>query len=283
MPANSVIAWSDCRWNLVRGCSKISPGCKNCQAKSYAERFRDPTCNQVDEFVDVQLVPQNLLKPLQRRRTSDTIFVSSRGDFFHKEVPDHFIVAAFEVMSRVDWHSYLVLTKRADRMRTMIESELQFAAKLDHIWWGVSVEDKKHGLPRIEALRNATVAKRFLSIEPLLEDLGTVTLDGIDWVGVSDERGRKARPIEADWVLSLRDQCVAAKVPFFFKPWGGSPNGKFDCLRGVMQFPIVPPFPSLAYLVGDTDEGDKVPPSFAERSVIRADLRSSFHNKGIVA
>jgi protein gp37 len=196
------------------------------------------------------------------------------GDFFHKEVPDHFIVAAFEVMSRIDWHSYLVLTKRADRMRTMIESELQFAAKLDHIWWGVSVEDKKHGLPCIEALRNANVAKRFLSIEPLLEDLGTVNLDGIDWVVVGDERGPKARPIEADWVFLLRDQCVAAKVPFFFNTWGRSP-------RDVMQYPDVPPFPSHAYLLGDED--DKVPPSFAERCVIRADLRSSFHSKGIVA
>jgi protein gp37 len=282
MPANGLIAWSDSKWNLVRGCSKISPGCKNCQAESYAKRFRDLACNQVDEIADVQLVPHNLLLPL-RWLTSGVVFVSSRGDFFHKEVPVHFIVAAFEVMSRVNWHSYLVLTKRADRMRTMIESELQFAAKLDHIWWGVSVEDKKHGLPRIETLRNANVAKRFLSIEPLLEDLGTVNLGGIDWVVVSDERGRKARPIEADWVLSLRDQCVAAKVPFFFNSWGGYPEGKFDCLGGVMPYPVVPPFPSVAYLVGDTDDWDKVPPSFAERSVIRADLRSSFHNKGIVA
>ena len=106
MPANSVIVWSDGRWNPIRGCSKISPGCKTCRAESYAERSRDPACNQVDEIADVQLVPQNLLKPLQWRRTSDIIFVSSMGDFFHQEVPDHFIVAAFEVMSRVDWHSY---------------------------------------------------------------------------------------------------------------------------------------------------------------------------------
>jgi len=220
MPANGLIAWSDSKWNLVRGCSKISPGCKNCQAESYAKRFRDLACNQVDEIADVQLVPHNLLLPL-RWLTSGVVFVSSRGDFFHKEVPVHFIVAAFEVMSRVNWHSYLVLTKRADRMRTMIESELQFAAKLDHIWWGVSVENKEHGLPRLSDLQKSPATVRFLSIEPLLEDLGRMNLSGIHWVIVGGESGHGARLLKKEWVTSIRDQCNDAGIPFFFKQWGG--------------------------------------------------------------
>jgi len=270
MSANSAIVWSDRRWNLVRGCSKISPGCKNCQAETYAERFRDLACYKADQIVDVQLVPQNLLQPLHWL-TPSLIFVNSMGDLFHEEIPDHFIVAAFEVMALVNWHVYQVLTKRIDRMQTMIANELQFAAKMDHIWWGVSVEDTNHGVPRIEALRNANVAKRFLSVEPLLEDLGTVNLDGIDWVLVGDERGRDARPIEADWVLSLRDQCVAAKVPFFFKHRSGFSEKKFACLLDGKEYKEAPSFSSFT------------PPPLAERRGIRTDLRIGFYNKGIVA
>jgi protein gp37 len=124
-------------------------------------------------------------------------------------------------MRQADWHIYQVLTKRHDRMRALLNGMLAWLARLPHVWFGVSVEDRKHGLPRIEALRDTSVAVRFLSVEPLLEDLGTIELSGIDWVIVGGERGPHARPMEAAWVLSIRDQCRKAGVPFFFKQWGG--------------------------------------------------------------
>lgn len=125
------------------------------------------------------------------------------------------------VMQLANWHTYQVLTKRADRMRAMLAGPLSFAARDEHIWWGVSVEDKKYGLPRMEALRNTPAAMKFLSVEPLLEDLGKLELQGIDWVIVGGESGHGARPMEKDWVLNIQRQCKAAKVHFFFKQWGG--------------------------------------------------------------
>ena len=120
-----------------------------------------------------------------------------------------------------DWHTYQVLTKRSERMRDMLGSALRMSPPSPHIWWGVSVEDRRYGLPRIEHLRQAPAAVRFLSVEPLLEDLGRLDLSGIDWVIVGGESGHGARPMDADWVRSIRDQCREARIPFFFKQWGG--------------------------------------------------------------
>jgi protein gp37 len=124
-------------------------------------------------------------------------------------------------MRRADWHVYQVLTKRADRLRRLLETTLRLHAALPHIWWGVSVENRKHGLPRIIQLQESPAAVRFLSIEPLIEDVGTLDLSGIHWVIVGGESGPRARPMKKEWVTSVRDQCIAASVPFFFKQWGG--------------------------------------------------------------
>jgi protein gp37 len=176
-------------------------------------------------------------------------------------------------MALVDWHIYEILTKRPDRMQRMMANELQFAANLEHIWCGTTVENKEHGLPRLNSLRNSDVSTRFLSCDPLLEDLGEVNLDGIGWAIVGGEAGAGARPMEKEWVLSLRDQCAAAKVPFFFKQWGDLPKKQYVWVREVegKEYKEVPSLPSPET------------PSFAGRAVIRAALRESFYSKGIAA
>jgi protein gp37 len=143
------------------------------------------------------------------------------SDLFHEGVPEEYIAAVARVMVAANWHTYQVLTKRSDRLRELLNTSLRFAAGEKHIWWGVSVENKKYGLPRIVDLQNAHVAERILSVEPLLEDLGDVNLAGIDWAIVGGESGHGARPMKKEWVISLRDQCKIAGVAFFFKQWGG--------------------------------------------------------------
>jgi len=220
MSEKSSIEWTDATWNPVRGCTKISPGCKHCYAATFAERFRGVPGHPYEQGFDLLLVPHKLAEPL-KWSDSKTIFVNSMSDLFQEYVPDWYVDHVARVMQMANWHTYQVLTKRAERMRDMLRGALDFAASLEHIWWGVSVEDKKYGLPRINALREAPAALRFLSIEPLLEDLGEIDLTGIHWVIVGGESGRGARPMREEWVVSLRDQCAAAGVPFFFKQWGG--------------------------------------------------------------
>jgi protein gp37 len=149
------------------------------------------------------------------------IFVNSMSDMFHERVSDEYIKSVAEVMVEANWHTYQVLTKRSRRMRDLLRTKLMFAADAPHIWWGVSVEDKQYGVPRIEDLRQSGALVKFLSVEPLLEDLGLVDLRGIDWMIVGGESGPGARPMRASWVRSLRKQCRAARVKFFFKQWGG--------------------------------------------------------------
>jgi protein gp37 len=220
MSANSTIEWTDATWNPVRGCTKISPGCKHCYAETFAERFRGVPAHPYEQGFDLRLVPEKLAEPL-RWATPKTIFVNSMSDLFHDDVPDDYIEHCVRVMEKADWHTYQVLTKRGTRMRDMLLGRLSFASSLKHIWWGVSVEDRKYGLPRIDALREAPAAVRFLSIEPLLEDLGGFDLAGIHWVIVGGESGAGARHLDPAWVMVIRDKCKQAKVPFFFKQWGG--------------------------------------------------------------
>src|SRR5712691_11689207 len=149
------------------------------------------------------------------------VFVNSMSDLFHEDVPDEYIRTVAEVMATASWHTFQVLTKRSERLRDLLSTGLRDVAGLPHIWWGVSVEDRKYGLRRIEHLRAAPAAVRFLSIEPLLEDVGRVDLRNIHWVIVGGESGAGARPMKPEWVRSLRDQCLASGVPFFFKQWGG--------------------------------------------------------------
>jgi protein gp37 len=178
-----------------------------------------------EQGFDLRLVPEKLAEPL-RWKSRKTIFVNSMSDLFHEGVPDDYVEQIARVMEIASWHTYQVLTKRADRLRDMLELRLAFASTLPHIWWGVSVEDRKHGLPRIDLLRKAPARLRFLSVEPLLEDLGRLDLTNIHWVIVGGESGYGARPMKKDWVEHIRSQCEAAGVRFFFKQWGGVHKSK---------------------------------------------------------
>jgi protein gp37 len=217
---HSRIEWTDATWNPVRGCTKISPGCKHCYAETFAERFRGVPDHPYSQGFDLRLVPEKLAEPL-RWKSPRTIFVNSMSDLFHADVPDDYIVAVARVMALARWHTFQVLTKRSERLRELLGGKLAFAARLPHIWWGVSVEDRRYGLARIQHLRDAPAQVRFLSVEPLLEDVGRLDLTGIHWVIVGGESGAGARPMMRQWVASIRDQCTELGVAFFFKQWGG--------------------------------------------------------------
>jgi len=216
----SSIEWTDATWNPVRGCTKISPGCKNCYAERFAERFRGVTGHPYEQGFDLRLIQEKLEEPLCWKKPK-MIFVNSMSDLFHDDIPDSYILQIAEVMRRGDWHIYQVLTKRAARLAALLKTRLAKYAQLRHVWWGVSVEDRRHGLPRVDELRSAPAAVRFLSIEPLLENLGPINLNGIHWVIVGGESGHGARTMDASWVTSIQKQCDRAHVPFFFKQWGG--------------------------------------------------------------
>jgi protein gp37 len=220
MSLDSKIEWTDATWNPVRGCTKISPGCKHCYAEVFAERFRGVPGHPYERGFDLRLVPEKLPEPL-RWLSPKMIFVNSMSDLFHDGVPDDYIEAVADVMMKANWHTYQVLTKRSARMAKLLEGKLRYAAEAQHIWWGVSVENREYGLPRIRDLRESPAIVRFLSIEPLLEDLGTFSLHGIQWVIVGGESGHGSRPLQKEWVTTIRDLCVEAAVPFFFKQWGG--------------------------------------------------------------
>jgi len=221
MSEHSSIEWTDATWNPVRGCTKISPGCAHCYAETFAERFRGVPGHPYEQGFDLRLIPGKLLEPL-RWNSARRVFVNSMSDLFHIDVPDDFIVDVCRVMELAPWHTFQILTKRSERLHDMLQGRLQFTSRLPHIWWGVSVEDRTHGLPRVQHLAAAPASLRFLSVEPLLEDLGVLPLEGIHWVIVGGESGPGARPLREEWVLSIRDQCQAVGIPFFFKQWGGT-------------------------------------------------------------
>jgi protein gp37 len=188
---------------------------------------------------DPRLVPGKLDEPF-KWATSRMVFVNSMSDLFHTYVPDEYIERVAKVMVIANWHTYQVLTKRADRLQLLLSRHLRFAAEAKNIWWGVSVENKKHGLPRIDHLRKAPAQVRFLSMEPLLEDLGEINLSGIHWVIVGGESGHGARPMKREWVLKILEQCREQNVKFFFKQWGGvhkSKTGRLLDGRTYDEFP----------------------------------------------
>jgi protein gp37 len=225
MSDHSKIEWTDATWNPLRGCTKISPGCKHCYAETFAERFRGVPGHPYEQGFDLRLVPAKLSEPFTWTGPR-TVFVNSMSDLFQPDVPDDYIEAVVRVMVEANWHTYQVLTKRSDRLCQLLSTKLQFAANHRHIWWGVSVEDKKYGIPRIADLRNAPAAIRFLSIEPLLEDLGQFDISGIDWAIVGGESGHGARPMQPEWVDRIHEICHEAGVAFFFKQWGGIHKSK---------------------------------------------------------
>jgi protein gp37 len=244
---HSKIEWTDATWNPVRGCTKISPGCKHCYAETFAERFRGVPGHPYEQGFDPRLVPEKLAEPF-RWPTPRMVFVNSMSDLFHTFVPDEYIERVTKVMVAANWHTYQVLTKRAERLQELLSFRLRFGGNAKNIWWGVSVENKKHGLPRVEHLRRAPAVVRFLSIEPLLEDLGELNLSGIHWVIVGGESGRGARRIKREWVIDILRQCRAQGVRFFFKQWGGvhkSRAGRLLDGKTYSEFPELSPSPMI--------------------------------------
>jgi protein gp37 len=199
----------------------LSNGCKNCYAERFAERFRGVPNHPFEQGFSLRLVPEKLAEPLKWKEPR-MVFVNSMSDLFHDQVPDDYIEQVVRVMVLARWHTFQVLTKRGGRLKDMLHGPLKFAAECKNIWWGVSVENKRDGVPRIKELQAAPAAVRFLSVEPLLEDVGQLNLTGIDWVIVGGESGPRARPLKAEWVRSLKVQCELARVAFFFKQWGGT-------------------------------------------------------------
>ena len=221
MSDKSTIEWTDASWNPIRGCTKISPGCKHCYAERFAERFRGVKGHAFEQGFDLRLVPEKLAEPLKWQKPRK-VFVNSMSDLFHEGVPVEYIGQVCQIMRKADWHIFQVLTKRSERMCDLLSGPLAEFAGLKNIWWGVSVEDQRYGLPRIDHLRQVRGAnRRWLSIEPLLEDLGRFSLDGISWVVVGGESGPGSRPMAAEWVRNVHRQCQGQGVPFFFKQWGG--------------------------------------------------------------
>jgi protein gp37 len=229
MSDHSKIEWTDATWNPVRGCTKVSPGCKHCYAETFAERFRGVPGHPFEAGFDLRLVPEKLMEPL-KWTSSKRVFVNSMSDLFHPKVPESYIARVVEVMLAADWHTYQVLTKRPERMQSLLRGCFEGAAKAEHIWWGVSVENRRHGLPRIDALRRSDAEMKFLSCEPLLESLGKFSLKGINWVIVGGESGPGARPMKKAWVREIQKHCARAGVPFFFKQWGGVQKSRFGRL-----------------------------------------------------
>lgn len=219
MAETSAIEWTDATWNPVTGCSKITAGCDHCYAERFAERFRGTPGHPFEFGFDLQLRSDRIHQPLSWRR-SKMIFVNSMSDLFHKEVPFAFIDQVFDTMEQATWHTYQVLTKRSSRMRDYLRRRYAAGEAPAHIWCGVSIEDGA-AAARLRHLADAPAATRFLSIEPLLGPVGDLDLSGVAWVIVGGESGPGARPIEADWVRDVRDQCLASRTAFFFKQWGG--------------------------------------------------------------
>jgi len=215
MTTTSKIEWTEQTWNPTTGCTKISSGCKNCYAETMAIRLQAMGAHGYENGFNLSILPERLSQPLKRKKPT-VYFVNSMSDLFHKSVSFNFLDQVFEVIEETPQHSYQILTKRASRMRDyFINRDVPKNA-----WLGVSVENKKHGLPRIDSLREIKALIRFLSIEPLLEDLGEINLKDIHWVIVGGESGSKARPMNKSWVIDIKIQCKRHDVAFFFKQWG---------------------------------------------------------------
>lgn len=215
MSENSSIEWTDATWNPVTGCQKISTGCANCYAESFAERFRDVPGHPYEQGFDLKLWPERLSLPTLWKKPK-RIFVNSMSDLFHRDVPDDFIRAVFQTMEKAHWHTFQILTKRPERA-AQLSQDLHWR---ENIWMGTSVENADY-VSRIRHLAGTGAHIKFVSVEPLLGPIPNLPLDGIQWVIVGGESGRRPRNMEEEWVIDIRDQCKKAGVAFFFKQWGG--------------------------------------------------------------
>lgn len=213
--ATSSIEWTESTWNPLTGCTKISPGCKHCYAERMAGRLQAMGQRNYVNGFELTLHEDAIEIPL-RWRKPQKVFVNSMSDLFHEDVPVEFIRRIFDVMASAHWHQFQVLTKRAERLSALSPS-IHWSA---NVWMGVSVETADYAW-RIGHLRRTPAHVKFLSLEPLLGPLSDIDLDGIDWVIVGGESGPKARSMRESWVIEIRDRCIAAAVPFFFKQWGG--------------------------------------------------------------
>ena len=209
------IEWTEQTWNPSAGCTKISAGCQNCYAETMAIRLQAMGVEGYENGFKFNIVPSRLNEPLKKKKPT-VFFVNSMSDIFHKDMPLDYLNKIFDVIEQTPQHTYQVLTKRADRMQEYF-SHRQVPK---NIWLGVTVDNKKEGLPRIDFLRDIDATVLFLSVEPLLEDLGEMNLTNIDWVIVGGESGNKARPMEKNWVINIKQQCEQKDVAFFFKQWG---------------------------------------------------------------
>lgn len=209
------IEWTEKTWNPSAGCTKISSGCRNCYAETMAIRLQAIGVEGYENGFQFNIVPNRLHDPFKRKKPT-VYFVNSMSDIFHESMPDDYLDKIFNVIELTPYHTYQILTKRADRM-------FQYLSKRiipSNIWLGVTVDNRKEGLPRIDKLRDLQASILFLSVEPLLEDLGIINLKNIDWVIVGGESGSKARPMEKEWVVNIKQQCEEADIAFFFKQWG---------------------------------------------------------------
>jgi len=222
MSYQTSIEWTDATWNPVTGCTKVSPGCKHCYAETFAERFRGVVGHPYEQGFDLRLWEDRLGLP-RRWRKPQMVFVNSMSDLFHADVPDRFIDRVFDTMRECPWHTFQVLTKRPERMAEYLAARAwALAETAPHIWLGTSVENQDY-IGRAAVVSGIDAAVRFLSCEPLLGPLDLRALLGrVNWVIVGGESGPGARPMAPAWVKSIRDQCGAAAVPFFFKQWGGT-------------------------------------------------------------
>ena len=215
MATNSSIEWTESTWNPVTGCTKISPGCKNCYAERMARRLQ--AMGQANYSNGFELtVHEHVLELPLRWNKARTIFVNSMSDLFHEDVPVEFVLCVFDVMNRASWHRFQVLTKRSERLLEL-DSLLPWTR---NIWMGVSVESEDFTF-RIDHLRKTRAEVKFLSLEPLLGPIHELDLRMIDWVIVGGESGPGAREMDPSWVIEIRNQCIENEVPFFFKQWGG--------------------------------------------------------------
>ena len=215
MSLRSNIEWTESTWNPITGCTKIGPGCKHCYAERMALRLQAMGQPNYANGFKLTMHEHMLELPL-RWKKPQMIFVNSMSDLFHEEVPLEFIQRIFDVMRRASWHTFQILTKRSRRLLEL-NPEIEWPV---NVWMGVSVENQDYTF-RIDHLRQTDAHVKFLSLEPLLGPLPNLDLRGIDWVIVGGESGPRARPIRKEWVTDIRDQCLAANVPFFFKQWGG--------------------------------------------------------------
>ncbi len=220
MAEHSGIEWTESTWNPLTGCTKVSPGCKHCYAERMAKRLQAMGQPSYRNGFKLTMHANLLDKPLEWKKPQ-FIFVNSMSDLFHKDVPVAFILEIFAVMRRASWHTFQVLTKRAERLEEL-SPKIEWP---ENVWMGVSIENQDYTF-RIDHLRRTGAKVKFLSLEPLIGPLHKLTLKGINWVIVGGESGPGARPLDPAWVMDIRDQCQRTRVPFFFKQWGGTNKKK---------------------------------------------------------